>query len=128
MQRFLEKYLYKFLPVGYPIDTDPIIICAIDEIVKPTKHQVVIVKKIHNKGRSTNIKIYKNIDSNKIKNKLDKYSLNYERITYDNTFKDDPHLGYYITFADEDVEIEVRLFNLIRNLKQRSSNGPFEWE
>lgn len=117
MYRFLEK----FLPVGYPVDTDPIIISTIDNVVKKTKYPVVIICKTDSESRSITHKIYKNISDRELLNKLNKYCALYENYGLDDTWADNNHLGYYINFRKCGVEIEIRLFNLCGKLKYRPS-------
>jgi len=117
MLRFIERNFGQYLPFGYPIDTDPVIISTIDNYVRQTKHITMIMVKRNNFlkinyqffGKTT---IYENISFEDIKNKLIRFLADYKVTMFDDSWAKS-NIGYFIRFeADKNIEINIRLFGL----------------
>lgn len=114
--RALEKFASNFLPLGYPIETDPICIAVIDNFAI-NGDKVFVINKISKESDKSEYTIVKNTTIDDILSRLNSFFLNNQSeitniIICDDTWARSNQIGYLMEFGSLTHIIDIKILNL----------------
>lgn len=130
LYRIIEKYIFQYVPAGYPIDSNPFIIHAIDEFGHNEMKTIIVYEegKINNNYKKQYIET--GISFEKILNFLKEYNISsnnhddhqkenelYKVNVFDNTWTTNSSIGFIICLQNiiQHTDIHIRILNLNEN-------------